>query len=79
MNKPTDEAFAELQRKAWSKGLSGGDNWGKEALLVYDRFIHDAGIAHGWQEAIEALRSVRPSADYWADYLDRIAKERGYV
>lgn len=67
MNKPTDEEL--LVRYARDS----------DAHIEGLRITHDAGIAHGWREAIEALRNVRPSADYWADYLTRIAKERGYI
>ncbi len=41
------------------------------------RALHDAGIAHGWRECIEALRGnwVDQSA---AGYLERLLKERGH-
>ncbi len=75
MNKPTDE---ELNQIAWRAGAEDRD-----------RALHDAGIAHGWREAIEALRAVADDKDpvlyvdpvvtsTLADHLERIAKERGY-
>ncbi len=70
MNKPTDE---ELSQIAWRAGAEDKE-----------RALHDAGIAHGWREAIEALRVLAnrdcmdgPSARAFADELERIAKERG--
>ncbi len=50
-----------------------------------NRALHDAGIAHGWREAIEALRRVpdddqapsRDCAECCVEWLERIAKERG--
>ncbi len=71
MNKPTDE---ELSQIAWRAGAED-----------QDRALHDAGIAHGWREAIEALRRVpdddqapsRDCAECCVEWLERIAKERG--
>ncbi len=52
-----------------------------------NRALHDAGIAHGWREAIEALRArgtgwANPGTSAMAqaaDCLERIAKERGHL
>ncbi len=71
MNKLTDE---ELSQIAWRAGAED-----------QDRALHDAGIAHGWREAIEALSArgtgwANPGTSAMAqaaDCLERIAKERG--
>ncbi len=80
MNKPTDE---ELERMAYLAERPIG--CGKEGRIATNRALHDAGIAHGWREAIEALRAHVASASgtsrpsYLVLDLERIAKERGYV
>lgn len=79
MNKPTNK---ELRIRNPYTGHEPLDPAAKRAWHEGERAWEEgnrAGIAHGWREAIEALRNVRPSADYWADYLTRIAKERGYL
>lgn len=71
MNKPTDEElFALCESRVYVPDM---------------RALRDAGIAHGWREAIEALRercARDPHLEYLdqaADDLERIAKERGVL
>jgi hypothetical protein len=96
MNKPTDE---ELNILAWTAcgPLAFTSQTAPEDVraelerrsVVFNRALHDAGLAHGWREAIEELRERAPlayargfaaSGDAYvsaAAYLERIAKERG--
>ncbi len=66
MNKPTDpyaDLYSAEPKGAWNEGL------------------HD-GIAHGWREAIEALihyAQTDTTDETEVEFLQRIAKERGYV
>ncbi len=70
MNKPTDpyaDLYSAEPKGAWNEGLH-------------------AGIAHGkaeaWQEAIKALiyyAQTDTTDETEVEFLQRIAKERGYV
>lgn len=84
MNKPTDEELEKLRMRAYNAHIEG-------ARAAANRVLHDAGIAHGWREAIEALRARTGGEDasdefwsglFWreaAEHLERLAKERGHL
>ncbi len=46
----------------------------------FDHGLSERLVAHGWRECIEALRAAHDThADHAADFLERLAKERGLL
>ncbi len=78
MKKPTDKELLAIEQTVppYAQGRRCG------RLAAQRRALHDAGIAHGWRECIEALRESSragsESAEWCADYLEHLAKERGH-
>ncbi len=89
MNKQTDEELMRHEREVLGKTPACGSVGEHSARRR--RIAHDAGIAHGWREAIDALRAevLRLQGEFRgveADRalsavatLERIGNERGYV
>ncbi len=89
MTKPTDEELKRLSESAYlARAAEGDDPFTSQCGAAAKRAIYDAGHAigkadgksEGWRECIEALRAAHDThADHAADFLERLAKERGLL
>ena len=92
MNKATDEELVRRFDRAYLKRSEEGDpdrTYVSDCRRAACRALHDAGIAHGWREAIEELRAYSQRGERTiheagaqqdaANHLESIAKERGYL